>query len=203
MVVYIASKDKTFSRMLELEICNYGATCFEIEEGKIPNGGVSLIEAPVLNKIELPEDKDSVPIIVYGQKKDLDNLPFNSYISKLPRPFRITDLLSMIFEFPVSNNASPVPKVISDKLYINDVTRQISIGESVVKLSKFEFNIFKYLYNTKGKFSTRESINKNVFNSELSSAYEVDVLVCTMRKKFENAFSKKIIKTKRSLGYYI
>jgi DNA-binding response OmpR family regulator len=42
-----------------------------------------------------------------------------------------------------------------------------------------------------------------VFNSELSSAYEVDVIVCAMRKKFMNAFGKKIIKTKRSMGYYI
>ena len=88
-------------------------------------------------------------------------------------------------------------------MYIYEISRQVKIGETSVKLSKFEFNIFRYLYNTKGKFSTRDSINKNVFNSELSSSYEVDVIVCSMRKKFMNAFSKKIIKTKRSMGYYI
>ena len=89
MTVYIASKDKVFSRMLELEVSSYGAVYFEIESGKIPNGGVSLIEASMLPSVILPDDKDNAPIIVYGYKEELDNLPFNSYINTITRPFRI------------------------------------------------------------------------------------------------------------------
>ena len=203
MTVYIASKDKVFSRMLELEVSSYGAVYFEIESGKIPNGGVSLIEASMLSSVILPDDKDNAPIIVYGYKEELENLSFNSYITMIERPFRIPVLISMIFELPGNDSQALKPKTVSDKMYIYDISRQVKIGETSVKLSKYEFNIFKYLYNTKGKFSTRDSINKNVFNSELSSSYEVDVIVCSMRKKFMKAFSKKIIKTKRSLGYYI
>lgn len=221
--ILIVEDEQKISRVLQLEleyenyeteIANNGKDALRLMEEKewdlvlldIMIPGLSGLE--VLRKIRKTDY--SMPIIlltardeIYDKVSGLD-LGANDYITK---PFQIEELLARIRVH--LRTPRKALKEIENKLSIRELevdldSREVTIGEVVIELTKREFDLLVCLLRNKNIVMSREKLVEKVWGYDyVGETNVVDVYIRYLRKKIDTDYETTYIKTVRGVGYTI
>lgn len=218
--ILVVEDEVKFARFVEMELTYEGYSVTKAYDGRT---GLELAEneefdlilldimLPGLNGIEVLRRirrVSSVPIImltardsVMDKVSGLD-LGADDYITK---PFAIEELLARIRAALRKQNRSPHNQALNVGLLSLDPSRrQVKYGDTLIELTKREFDVLQYLLENKGIVVTREALLENVWGFDFTGETNaVDVYIRFLRSKIDEIFGIKLIHTVRGVGYVI
>lgn len=219
--ILIIEDEEKFARFVEMELTYEGYEVSKAFEGRhglelAQSGDYDLvlldIMLPGLSGMEILRRlrrTSDVPIImltardsVIDKVSGLDS-GADDYITK---PFAIEELLARIRtvlrKLPQQNVE---PKLLTVGDLVLDVDRRIvTVQDSVVDLTKREFDLLHYLLVNKGLVLSRETILDEVWGFDFTGETNaVDVYIRFLRAKIDEVFGFKLISTIRGVGYVI
>lgn len=218
--ILVVEDEVKFARFVEMELTYEGYSVTKAYDGRT---GLELAEneefdlilldimLPGFNGIEVLRRirrVSSVPIImltardsVMDKVSGLD-LGADDYITK---PFAIEELLARIRAALRKQNRSPHNQALNVGLLSLDPSRrQVKYGDTLIELTKREFDVLQYLLENKGIVVTREALLENVWGFDFTGETNaVDVYIRFLRSKIDEIFGIKLIHTVRGVGYVI
>ncbi|MCR3956117.1 MAG: response regulator transcription factor [Gudongella sp.] len=221
--ILIIEDEEKIARFIELELKYEG---YEVEKALNGRDGLELattqpfdlilldIMLPELNGIEVLRRirrVSDVPILlltardgVVDKVAGLDG-GADDYITK---PFAIEELLARIrvgLRKKSSDGTSRSSNEISaGRLSLDPVKREVKVDETIIDLTKKEFNLLNYLMENKNIVISRETILEHIWGYDFSGETNaVDVYIRYLRSKIEEPFGLKTIHTVRGVGYVI
>lgn len=89
-------------------------------------------------------------------------------------------------------------------LEIDLVTRQVKRGGKQLRLTSKEYGLLEYLASNPGRILSRTMIIQYVWDQSFEGLTNiVDVYIRHLRKKIDDPFDRKLIRTVRSAGYML
>jgi len=176
---------------------------------------------PNLNGIEaclkIREIKEMPIIMLSAKSEDIDkilglNMGADDYLTKPFNPLelvaRVKSQLRRFHEFSKKADISledEINVIRIDDLVINIETHEVSLGDTLLKLTPIEFDILLLLAQSRGKVFSIENIYESVWNQEfMTSDNTVMVHIRKIREKTEEDPRKpRFIKTVWGVGYKI
>lgn len=224
--ILIIEDEEKIARFIELELKYEG---YEVEKAYNGRDGLELATSQpfdlILLDIMLPELNglevlrrirrvSNVPVILLTARDSVvDKVTgldggADDYITK---PFAIEELLARIrVALRNRNDGSKVNvKMESNELKagllsLDPVKREVTVGESLIDLTKKEFDLLQYLLENKNIVLSRETILQHIWGYDfLGGTNAVDVYIRYLRAKIEEPFGLKFIHTVRGIGYVI
>lgn len=224
--ILIIEAEEKIARFIELELKYEG---YEVEKAYNGRDGLELATSQpfdlILLDIMLPELNglevlrrirrvSNVPVILLTARDSVvDKVTgldggADDYITK---PFAIEELLARIrVALRNRNDGSKVSvKMESNELKagllsLDPVKREVTVGESLIDLTKKEFDLLQYLLENKNIVLSRETILQHIWGYDfLGGTNAVDVYIRYLRAKIEEPFGLKFIHTVRGIGYVI
>lgn len=151
----------------------------------------------------------NVPIIMLTAKDDvMDKVAgldsgADDYVTK---PFAIEELLARMRVALKREKVTPISKNLLrvDNLVIDTDLRVVKIDDSVIDLTKTEYDLLVYLMQNKNLVLSREQILNTVWGYEyIGETNVVDVYIRYLRSKLDEQYNKKYIHTIRGVGYIV
>jgi DNA-binding response OmpR family regulator len=171
------------------------------------------IMLPGLNGIEVcrrVRKFSNVPIIMLTARDQIADkvtgldTGANDYLTK---PFSIEELLARmrcVLRRNSINNAEDDEKnlLFFKDISLNKSACQIQKGDTIVELTKKEYQLLEFLIKNKNCVVTREQILNSVWGYDyVGDTNVVDVYISYVRNKLEDNGSEKYINTVRGIGY--
>ncbi len=221
--ILIIEDEEKIARFIELELKYEG---YEVEKAFNGRDGLELattqpfdlilldIMLPELNGIEVLRrirKVSNVPIIlltardaVVDKVTGLDG-GADDYITK---PFAIEELLARIRVALRNRTGGNIKQESSDlkvgPLTLDPIKREVRVGDTIIDLTKKEFDLLQYLLENKNIVLSRETILQHIWGYDfLGGTNAVDVYIRYLRAKIEEPFGLKLIHTVRGVGYVI
>lgn len=219
--VILIEDEVKLARFVELELRYEGydvTVCHDGREGlqMVTDGNYDMIlldlMLPGLTGIEIcrrVRNFSNVPIIMLTAKDEtMDKVAgldsgADDYLTK---PFAIEELLARMRVAFKHAHAGGAKKVILEVqgLEIDTDKRMVTVNGTVVDLTKKEYELLLYLVQNKNIVLSREQILNEVWGySYIGETNVVDVYICYLRSKIDEAFGIKYIHTIRGVGYYV
>jgi len=120
----------------------------------------------------------------------------------LVKPFAFAELLARLRAL-----ARREPSLVGTHLQVDDLildsgTREVSRSGSQIQLTTKEFALLEYLMRHPNQVLTRTMIAEHVWNYDFDNATNViDVHIRNLRRKIDDPFPAKLIRTVRGAGY--
>lgn len=192
-------------------------SAYDGEEGQYLAGSESYdliildLMLPKINGVEictnLRKKGNKTPIIMLTAKSTIEDKitgldsGADDYLTK---PFSFIELKSRIHALIRRSHQDPSPILKSQDLILNPLSHIVTRGEKQIKLTPKEFAILELLMRSAGEVTTRTKIIEHVWDYNFDGMSNiVDVLVVTLRKKVNNGYKNKLIKTVHGIGYII
>lgn len=221
--ILIIEDEEKIARFIELELKYEG---YEVEKALNGRDGLELattqpfdlilldIMLPELNGIEvlrrIRKDSDVPILLLTARDAVVDKVAgldggADDYITK---PFAIEELLARIrvgLRKKTNDNALKASTEVKvGRLALDPVKREIRVDQSLIELTKKEFDLLYYLMENKNIVISRETILEHIWGYDFSGETNaVDVYIRYLRSKIEEPFNLKIIHTVRGVGYVI
>ena len=172
---------------------------------------ISDIMIPKMDGIELVkrvrEMKKDIPFIFLSAKDAVEDrvggldAGADDYLIK---PFAFEELLARV-RVLLRKNANIKTNVLKvGDLSLNLDTHLVKRGDKEIELSSKEFNLLSYMMLNSGIVLSREKLEEHVWDFDFSgSSNVIDVYIRYLRKKIDDGFETKLIKTIRGEGYTI
>jgi DNA-binding response OmpR family regulator len=161
--------------------------------------GTELVSRLRRNRIE-------TPVLVLTARDQLDDKIRNfesgadDYLTK---PFAFAELLARIRALLRRRPVGSTMLTVSD-LEIDLVTRQVKRAGKVLRLTSKEYGLLEYLASNPGRVLSRTMIIQYVWDQSFEGLTNiVDVYIRHLRKKIDDPFDRKLIRTVRSAGYML
>ena len=221
MRVLIAEDEKDLNHILRAKLNDEGFSVDSVYDGDeaIEYYKMSEYDVVVLD-IMMPK-KDGFEVLKFIRESDIPLTPVifltardavsdrikgldsgaNDYLVK---PFSLDELVARIRAVTRSRygNASNILK--ADNLTMNLDSHIVTRGEKVINLSAKEYQLLVYLLYNKGILLSREKIEDHIWNYDYEGGTNVvDVYIRYLRKKIDDGFENKLIKTVRGEGYIL
>lgn len=220
--ILIIEDEEKMARYLELELTHEGYRADVTHDGR---GGHEQFDAgtydlvlldlmlPGINGLEVLRRirrTSEVPVIITTCKGEVMDKVVgldagaDDYIAK---PFAIEELLARI-RVALKKNAIKTLSNEQGLFYFKPLTvdiqqRQVRHGDTVIDLTKTEFDLLMYLLQNKNVVLTRKQIVSTVWGLDYEGRTNiVDVYIRYLRTKIDERFGTKIIRTIRGVGYY-
>ncbi len=121
----------------------------------------------------------------------------------LVKPFALKELLARLRA--LTRRAADTPKSpllqIAD-LTLDTLTRRVRRGDKLIELTAKEFAVLECLMREPERVLTRTQIAEHVWNYDVyNQSNVVDVYIRNLRRKIDDAFDVKLIRTVRGAGY--
>lgn len=218
MKILIVEDEVSISRFVQLELEHEGYQthcCYDgreaLDEAVEHDYDLIVLDVmlPSLNGIEvlrrLRQVKQTPVIILTARDQIMDkvaglDLGANDYMTK---PFAIEELLARI---RANIKKSTVDKSVltCGKLKVDVESHIVSYGNSVIDLTKKEFDLLAYLLTNRNVVISREQALDAVWGFDFyGNTNVVDVYVRYLRSKIDDAFGVNVIQTVRGSGYVI
>ena len=150
----------------------------------------------------------NVPVIMLTAKDEVMDkvagldIGANDYITK---PFAIEELLArmraVLRRSPSKGQSGTIIKFSDVQMDLE--SRVVHVNDSVVDLTKKEFEVLLYLAQNKNNVISREQIFSKVWGQEVGETNIVDVYIRYIRTKLDERFSKRYVYTARGEGYFV
>lgn len=152
--------------------------------------------------------KNSLPVIALtpGNVEDRLKRPGLRADSILARPFSLSQLSTRVGELLRGPAAGgPVEGVLrAGELELNRAAHSVKRAGRRIELSSKEFDLLECLMRNAGRRVSRATIIKNVWHLSPDTMTNVaDVYIKYLRKKVDEGFKEKLIRTVRGIGYQL
>ena len=130
----------------------------------------------------------------------------DDYVTKPVRPQLLVARVRALLRRAVSTQRSTTSKRVRvGDLIVDANCREVRMGERVVDLTTYEFDLLYYLANRAGEVVSRQDIYQALFNYDYDGLdRSVDVYISRLRQKLSRDISTSVsIKTVRSVGYLL
>ncbi len=125
----------------------------------------------------------------------------NDYIVK---PFSFDELMARIRANTRQNTGEQSSVYCVGDLKMDTARRKVSRGGKEIALSVKEYQLLEYLMKNSGIVLSREQIENHIWNFDYEGGTNVvDVYISYLRKKIDDGYEEKRIKTVRGVGYSI
>ena len=132
--------------------------------------------------------------------KGLD-LGADDYIVK---PFDFNELMARIRAVVRRKYGNSSNKLVIGDLILDTSEKSVTRAGKQIELTGKEYEVLEYLMQSKNRILSREQIKEHVWDFDYEGDSNIiDVLIKNIRKKIDVEDGKKIIYTKRGLGYVI
>lgn len=163
--------------------------------------GLTFISELRRRNIEMPviilSAKRSVPDRIKGLSSGGDD-----YLTK---PFAFAELLARVQALIRRDSRTTDGETLRvADLSIDLLSRTASRGQRRIELQPREFALLEYLARNHGRILSKKMILETVWDYDFDPQTNVvDVLVCRLRSKLDNAFAVKLLQTIRGAGYVL
>ncbi|MCC8073406.1 MAG: response regulator transcription factor [Clostridiales bacterium] len=220
MKILVCEDEKDLNAVIvqKLKEENYSVDyCYDGEDGLyyLENAEYDLalidVMMPKLDGFELVRryrmNGGSTPILMLTARDSIDDkvqgldIGANDYLTK---PFSFDELTARIRALTrkSTNNYSNIYTVAD--LSVDTLTKKVTRSGKEIRLSVKEYALLEYLIKNQGRVLSREQIENNIYNFDYDGTTNViDVYIRFLRKKIDDGFDKKLIKTVRGYGYTI
>ena len=153
-------------------------------------------EAGIKTPVIFLTARDSIEDRVRG----LD-LGANDYLVK---PFSLEELLARVRALTRINFSTDSSKLIAGDLVMDVAAHRVKRGDEDIDLSAKEYALLEYLIHNKNHVVTRDQIENHIWNFDYEGGTNVvDVYISYLRRKIDDDFEEKMIKTVRGRGYML
>jgi len=122
----------------------------------------------------------------------------------LTKPFDFRELLARVRALIRRTKEEKKSIINIDDLIIDTNKLEVKRGNKKINLSKKEFQILEYLALNKNKIVTKSELENHIWDEEAELWSDtIRSHIKNLRKKIDNGFKKKLIKTIRGVGYKI
>jgi len=124
----------------------------------------------------------------------------------LVKPFAFAELLARIRALLRRGKAEPVLRLSYDELEIDMVTRAVSRSGQPLDLTAREFDLLEYLLRNQGRVVSREMLAHEIWKETARHTpldNVIDVHIARLRRKVDDAFTKKLLHTVRGVGFVL
>ncbi len=159
----------------------------------------------VLSKIRAEGDR--TPVIFLTARDSIDDrvkgldAGAEDYLVK---PFAFDELLARLRVLVRKSAGASTNILEAADLRVDIASRRTWRSGCEIMLSAKEFDILEYMIQNKGIVLSREKIENHVWNFDYSGGTNVvDVYIRYLRKKIDDPYEKKLIRTVRGAGYVL
>lgn len=222
--ILIIEDEVKIARFLELELQHEG---YEISISHDGREGLNMalsddfdllildVMLPSLNGMEVLRrirQTSQLPVIMLTAKDDVMDkvmgldLGAQDYLTK---PFAIEELLARIrvlfkLKAPTPSIASAQTALTCGQLTLYPDKFEVNYNNTLIVLTKKEFELLEYLMQNKNIALTRDQILENVWGyNYIGDTNVVDVYIRYLRNKIDQPFQQKLIFTIRGIGYQL
>lgn len=156
---------------------------------------------------ELRKEAVNVPILMLTALDDVEDrirgldTGADDY---LPKPFHAGELLARIRALHRRQSEEKQVVLTASDLVLDPVSLTVKRGGKKIELSNKEFALLHYLMENKNRILTREQISEHVWDINFDPRSNViDAFIRLLRKKIDEGFEVKLIKTIRGTGYML
>lgn len=122
----------------------------------------------------------------------------------LVKPFSMAELLARVRALTRQKFNSRSSVLTVGDLSLDTASRTAKRGEKIIELSSKEFALLEYLMHNRNSVLTREMIEDHIWNFDYEGGTNVvDVYIRYLRKKIDDRYENKLIRTVRGAGYMI
>ena len=169
------------------------------------------LNLPQLDGLEVLRDirikKPSVPVLVLTARSRVEDrvkgldLGADDYLTK---PFSFTEMSARVRAL-LRRGGQTVDSLLKvEDLEMNRVERTVKRAGKKVELTPKEFALLEYLMRNAGRRVTRNMIIEHVWNLSFDTMTNVvDVYINYLRKKVDEGFDPRLIRTIRGVGYQL
>lgn len=120
----------------------------------------------------------------------------------LIKPFSFDELMARIRVLTRSREAQTGSLLQAGNLTMDLATHEVKRGGREISLSAKEFSLLRYLMHNQKQVISREQIEEHIWNFDYEGGTNViDVYISHLRRKIDDGFETKMIKTVRGAGY--
>ncbi|MCL2112772.1 response regulator transcription factor [Lactococcus protaetiae] len=155
---------------------------------------------PILILTARDDDEMKLTGLSAGSDEYLDKTtPMKEIIVRANALIRRSQMYNDVPKNSVSTDNNKPTSLITDRMEIDFVKKEVTFDGKILDLTKREFEILELLAERQGEVVSREELLKHFWGiSESAETRTIDVLISKIRKKLDNRY----IKTKRGFGYY-
>ena len=124
----------------------------------------------------------------------------------LIKPFAFSELLARIRALLRRGRTDQVLKLGLGDLAMDFVTRKVTRGHHMLDLTPKEFDLLEYLLRHQKHIVSREMLARDVWQETTRATpldNVIDVHIARLRKKVDDPFEKKLIRTIRGVGFVL
>ena len=157
---------------------------------------------------ELRRENVHTPVLILTARSDVDdrvrglNLGADDY---LPKPFSFSEVLARVRALIRRSSPDVRGSVLeAGDLRMDLLTRSVRRADREITLTNKEFQLLEYLLRNKGRVVSRVTLTEHIWDMDFDSETNVvDVLVNRLRRKIDDGFQGKSIRTVRGVGYVL
>jgi len=161
-----------------------------------------------LDLIKLIKDRNKqAGLLIVSAKNSLDDkikgldMGADDYITK---PFHLAELNSRIKSLARRRHFDGANELVFNEIKVNTDSNEVFINETMLDLTKKEFEILLYFIVNRNKVITRESIAEHVWGDDISYADNYDFIyshIKNIRKKIELNSGRNYLQNIYGIGY--
>ena len=202
---------KLSSEGYSVDSCTDGRSALDHLQSTDYDGAVLDIMMPGMDGFELLKRLRSsgknTPVLfltardsIADRVKGLD-LGANDYLVK---PFSMAELLARVRALTRSSFGAVSSILKASDLTLDTASRSVSRGGLHIDLTAKEYELLSYLMHNKNIVLSREKIEDHIWNFDYEGGTNVvDVYISYLRRKIDDGFDEKLIRTVRGSGYML
>ncbi|MCP4610526.1 MAG: response regulator transcription factor [Planctomycetes bacterium] len=122
----------------------------------------------------------------------------------LVKPFAFPELLARIRALMRRGRSDQVLRLKLADMEMDLVTRKVTRSGKAIELTTKEYELLEYLLRHQGHVVSREMLSRNVWQEDVRTIpmdNVIDVHIARLRRKLDDQFDKKLLKTVRGVGF--